>query len=174
MLQMPMRRASREHPDERTFLLKSMDKISELPDASLDIESDNLIKRYQRRPRQLEQLCLADFAAWYNCVKSDDLSPAQETESKMLVEEYPPERNFDDNTDDDPSHYRGFEFEEQYYLKGGMKLVKRKKSMIIRSVHFNKSKDPENYFREQLMLYTPWRDENKDLNKELYIIPRKV
>ena len=71
---MPLRRSSREFqfintsdPDERTFLVKSMDKIKELPDQSLDIESDNVIKRYQRRPKQLEKLCLAGFVAWFNC-----------------------------------------------------------------------------------------------------------
>ena len=47
-----------------------------------------------------------------------------------------------------------------------MKPVKRKKPKIIRSVSFNKDKDPENYFREQLMLYTPWRNETTDLMKE--------
>ena len=71
---MPLRRSSREFqfintsdPDERTFLLKSMDEIKELPNNSCDIESDNIIKRYQRRPKQLENVCLADFVAWYNC-----------------------------------------------------------------------------------------------------------
>ena len=54
---------------------------------------------------------------------------------------------------------------EEYELKGGLKLVKRQKSKIIWSVRFNKHKDPENYSREQLMLYTPWRNENKDLMK---------
>ena len=45
VLQMPLRRSSREfqfvntsEPDERTFLLKCMDKIKELPDNSIDIE----------------------------------------------------------------------------------------------------------------------------------------
>ena len=68
VLQMPMRRASREfqfintsHPEERTFLLKTIEKIKELPDKSTDIESDNVLKRYQRRPRKLELLCLAHF-----------------------------------------------------------------------------------------------------------------
>lgn len=51
VLQIPMRRSSREfqfintsQPDERTFLLKKLDNLKELP----DIESDNLIKRYQK------------------------------------------------------------------------------------------------------------------------------
>ena len=60
VLQMPTRRSSREfqfintsHPDERTFLLKKLDKQKELSDNSPDIESDNLIKRYQRRPKKV-------------------------------------------------------------------------------------------------------------------------
>ena len=63
VLQMPLRRSSREFqfintsdPDERTFLVKSMEKIKELPDHSLDIQSDNVIKKYQRRPKQLEKV----------------------------------------------------------------------------------------------------------------------
>ena len=34
---------------------------------------------------------------------------------------------------------------------------------IIRYVKYNKKKDPENYFREQLMLFVPWRNEQKNL-----------
>ena len=56
VLQMPLRRSSREfvfintsHPDERTFLLKDMEKLRDLPDNSPDIESDSMIKRYQRK-----------------------------------------------------------------------------------------------------------------------------
>ena len=42
-------------------------------------------------------------------------------------------------------------------------MIKRKKPKVIRSVRFNKSKDPDNYFREQLMLYVPWRNEANDI-----------
>ena len=68
VLQMPMRRSTRDfqlintsHPDERTFLLKKLDKIKELPDNSCDIKSDNIIKHYQRRPKQLENICLVQL-----------------------------------------------------------------------------------------------------------------
>ena len=44
-----------------------------------------------------------------------------------------------------------------------MKLVKRKKTRIFRSVRYNMEKDPENYYREQLVLYIPWRNEHKDI-----------
>ena len=79
-----------------------MDKIKELPDNSVDIESDNIIKRYQRRPKKLENLCLADFVAWFNC-KSDSNQQSKLKTNSSLVEDYPPESNFDDNVDDDLS-----------------------------------------------------------------------
>ena len=78
VLQMLMRRASREfqfintsNPEERTFLLKTLEKIKELPEKSTDIESDDVLKRYQRRPHKLELLCLAHFVAWFNCVNDN-------------------------------------------------------------------------------------------------------
>lgn len=170
VLQMPMRKSSRafqfintSNPDERTFLLKTLDKIKELPDKSQDIESDNLIKRYQRRPRQLQHLCLADFAAWFNCVKEHDSFASKQP--SVVLDDFLPETEFEDNTDDDPCNDNDGIGEHEYQLKGGMKLVKRKRPKIIRSVRFHKNKDPENYYREQLMLYTPWRNENNDLNK---------
>ena len=176
VLQMPLRRSSREfqfintfNPEERTFLLKSMDKLQELPDSSEDIESDNLIKRYQRRPKQLEELCLADFAAWYtiksNCDKQNTSQVEHTSQVKTSTsDDCLPENDFDDNVDDDLTNDKT-ELCEEYELKGGLKLVKRQKSKIMRSVRFNKNKDPENYSREQLMLYTPWRNESKDLMK---------
>ena len=90
------------HPEERTFLLKAMDKLQELPDNSEDIESDNLIKRYQRRPKQLEELCLADFAAWYDCKKQTKSQKDHSTQIKTPTNDgCLPESDFDDNVDDD-------------------------------------------------------------------------
>ena len=40
---------------------------------------------------------------------------------------------------------------------------KRKVPRIIRYVRYNRKKDLENYYREQLMLFIPWRNEQKDL-----------
>ncbi len=149
-------------------MLKKIDKLRELPDTSPDIESDNIIKRYQRRPKQLENMCLADFVAWFNCVKDfDGIEESEQCRSKFY--DFAPENNLEDNTDDDPGNVNCNELENkvtQFKLKGGMKLVKRKKPKIIRSVRFNKKKDPENHYREQLMLYTPWRKETVDLIKD--------
>ena len=55
---------------------------------------------------------------------------------------------------------------DEYEMKGGITLVKRQKPRTIRSVRFNKNKDPKNYCREQIMLYTSWGDETAELLKD--------
>ena len=172
VFQIPLRRSSREFqfintsdPDERTFLLKSMDKIRELPDNSLDIESDNVIKRYQRRPKQLENVCLADFVVWYNG-KGEANEQKEFKSNSSTADDYLPENIIHDNLDDDVSDEEQTFEKDEYEIKEGITLVKRQKPRIIRSVRFNQKKDPENYCREQIMLYIAWRNETKDLLKD--------
>lgn len=50
-------------PEKRTFLLKDKVELDQLPENSTDIAVDNMIKRYSKRPRQLEQWCLADVTS---------------------------------------------------------------------------------------------------------------
>ena len=142
-----------------------MDKIKELPDNSIDIESDNIIKRYQRRPKQMENVCLADFVAWYNC-KSESNEQRHLKTSSPCADDYLPESIIDDNLDDDVCDLEQTSENDKYEMKGGITLVKRQKPRIILSVRFNKDKDPENYYREQIMLYTAWRNESRDLLKD--------
>ena len=176
VLQIPLRCSSRDvqfistsPPDERTFLIKKLEKLRELPDSSHDIESDNIIKWYQRRPKQLGKFCLADFVAWFECVK-DTQYDANSSEPLLTASgDFLPETNFEENTDDDPNDTNVTDPQcelSKYKLKGGLKLVKRKKAKIIRYVRYHKDKDPEKHHREQLMLYTPWRKENIDLIKD--------
>ena len=156
VLQMPLRRSSWEFqfintsdPDERTFLVKSMDKIKEFPDKSLDIESDNVIKRYQRRPKQLEKLCLTDFVTWFNCKSESNQQKAISPNVDVAIATDDSLLEFYDNLHDDLSDNDELLHEsDQYEMNGGITLVKRQKSRIIWSVRFNKNKDPENYCRE--------------------------
>lgn len=48
-------------------------------------------------------------------------------------------------------------------MKDGFVLKQRKIQKILRYVIFNREQDPENYFREQLMLFFPWRIKKHDL-----------
>ncbi len=146
VLQMLLRRSSREFqfintsdPDERTFLLKSMDKIKELPDNSCDIESDIIIKRYQRRPKQLENVCLADFVAWYNC-KSEGNEQIKAKPNSPLADDYLPENNADDNLDDDLSKLEQTSEKDEYEMKGGITLIKRQKPRVIHQLYLIKAK----------------------------------
>ena len=45
-------------------------------------------------------------------------------------------------------------------FKNGIILRRRTKSKIIRFRNYRLASDPENYFRERLMLYVPWRTES--------------
>ena len=49
--------------EERIFLLKSKAVLDELPAESTDVESENVIQRYSKRPRQLSKFCLADYVS---------------------------------------------------------------------------------------------------------------
>ncbi len=142
-----------------------MYKIEELPENSCDIESDNIIKRYQRRPKQLENVCLADFVPWYKC-KSEGNDHIKPKPNSSLADVCLPENNVDDNLDDDLSDLEQTSDKDEYEMKGRITLIKRQKPRIIRSVRFNKNKDPEKFCREQIMLYTAWRNETTDLLKD--------
>ena len=167
-LQIPLTKCTRDIvfvntsvPEERIFLLKPKAALDELPAESTDVESDNVIQRYSKRPKQLSKYCLAD-----NVSKVDIIYPKG---NKV------PEKVNDKNDDDQGNSSSSNESEDSldddnsqgsdllYKTKNGIKYKKRKVPRIIRYVKYNKKKDPENYFREQLMLFVPWRNEQKDL-----------
>lgn len=93
LLQLPMRKSSREvifinttPPEERVELLKSVNDIKELDDDSEDIYTSGLIKRYTKCPAHLEQITLADYAAWYDssCKQYVKQSIEVDTDSQPL------------------------------------------------------------------------------------------
>ena len=160
VLQLPMRKASRQiifintsSPKERVELLKPLNDIKEMDDSD-DIYTSGLLKRYFKRPVQLEHLTLADWAAWYDnsgkpYVKQFNDLDADGLITENFIDHY---QNDDDDKDDN---------DEIKKILG--KTKKRKKARIIRSVWFNKQADPEKHYRELIMLFTAWRNEEIDL-----------
>ena len=85
------------------------------------------------------------------------------------------EKNDDDNNESSSSDENEDSLEDEngvedshssdllYKAKNGTRCEKRKVPRIIRYVRYNKKKDMENYCRGQLMLFIPWRNEQKDL-----------
>ena len=167
-LQIPLTKCTRDIvfvntsvPEERIFLLKPKAVLDELPAESTDVESDNVIQRYSKRPKQLSKFCLADYVS-----KVDIIYPKGNKVTEKVNDKNEDDRcdssssnESEDSLDDDNS--RGSDL--LYKTKNGTKYKKRKVPRIIRYVKYNKKNDPENYFREQLMLFVPWRNEQKDI-----------
>ena len=148
-------------PEERIFLLKPKAVLDELPAESTDVESDNVIQRYSKRPRQLSKFCLADYVS-----KVDIIYPKGNKFPEKVND-----KNDDDSCDSSSSNESEDSLDDGniqssdllYKAKNGTKYKKRKVPRVIRYVKYNEKKDPENYFREQLMLFVPWGNEQKDL-----------
>ena len=148
-------------PEERIFLLKPKAVLDELPAESTDVQSENVIQKYSKRPMQLGKLCLADY------VSKVDVTYPKGNKFSEKVDDTNDDDSFvnssgdesDDSFDDNNSQSSNLLFE----AKNGTQYKKRKVQRIIRYVRYNRKRDPENYFREQLMLFVPWRNEQKDL-----------
>lgn len=167
VLQLPMRKAPRQvvfintsPPSERVKLLKPLSDIKDTDDDSGDIYTGHLIKRYTKRPASLEHLTLADWAAWNDTDTKPYIKQSKELDSDSLLletainEVNDDDYNNDDGDDDNHTHSK---------CKSSKKNKRRKIVRIIRSVWFNKETEPEIYFRELIMLFTSWRNDNTDL-----------
>ena len=162
VLQMPLTKGSRDvlflstsPPDERVQLLKQKYQLEELSPDSTDIHHKNIFERYAKRPKQLERWCLADYASQLE-VKYP------EKETPEVLEEV----NDDDvqASGDEESDEKEFsEHKTVVTLKNGIVIRRRSHALVIRYVHYSAKTDPENHYREKLLLFMPWRDERVDL-----------
>ena len=84
-------------PEERTHLIKSFTELKELPPTSKNIEMDNALKRYKRRPKTLQHLCYADFVSWYDlCTETRKDKPVRLNDESELPEiEYQSDKDED-------------------------------------------------------------------------------
>ena len=169
-LQIPLTKGTREvvyintcASRERVFLLKPKGVLDELPAESTNIESDNIVQRYSKRPRQLQRFCLADYVSKVDVVypKGNKLPETIEYRNDDSISD---ENSSDENSEDEETVENGNTASDLIHIaKNGTKYKYRKVPKVIRYVRYNQTKDPENYYREQLMLFMPWRNEQKDL-----------
>ena len=119
------------------------------------------------RPKHLENVCLADFVACYSKSQKQKISKSQkENVSSNEDDEYIDEENdheFDSNDHDICGDEILQSGEEISCTKSGPIYVMRKRPRVICYVKFQREKSERNYCREHLMLFYPWRDEQKDL-----------
>ena len=136
--QLPMKKSSRQvifintaPPNERVQLLKPINDILEMEDDCEEVYTGGLLQRYAKRPVTLEHLTLADWAAWYDSSGKPYIKISFQNDTDNLPFETASENNDDDLCNE---------------LSNEKKNKKRSIARVIRSVWFNKEKDPEKHF----------------------------
>ena len=86
-------------PGERVELLKPMSEIKEMEDECEEIHSGGLLKRYAERPASLQNVTLADWAAWYD--SSSKSYQKKPNATQIDLDNLPTELSIDDETNDD-------------------------------------------------------------------------
>ena len=167
VLQMPLTKASRDVAfintssiDERVILVKPETELQKLSDNSTDIECSNIVRRYSKRPKQLENWCLADYVSQLDVIFPKQSTNEVQTELETNDDEIHDAEDVESGSDTDD------EFKEDstlVVLKNGIKIKRRKTPRVIRYLRFNLKTDPENSYREKLMLFSTWRCESSDL-----------
>ena len=106
ILQLPMRKSSREvisvntsPPGEGVELLKPMSEIEEMEDECEEIHSGGLMKRYADRHASLQNVTLADWAAWYDSSSKHHQKKSNATQ--IDLDNLPLESLNDDETNND-------------------------------------------------------------------------
>lgn len=135
-------------PEDRIAILKPQFILDAMEDDDTDVYSSNIIHRYSKRLRHqmLESLCLAEFAMWYDC-----LAKKYNTEDQSLLE-----------TSCDTSEQNSLP-DKIKLIDGDGVMIKRKSPAIPRYHVFFVNKESERHFHQQLLLFFPWRDEQRDL-----------
>lgn len=121
---------------ERIRILKSnaaLKKSNEMQPDSTEIFADDAFKKYTMRNKKYNDICLADFIANHT-KKTKNATNDDEIDNDI-------------NTDD---------INEERYRN-------RQQSAIIRYRIYKLHQDPINYYREQILLFLPWRNEKTEV-----------
>ena len=154
VLSIPLRRCSQsvvfintDNKESRDALLLPFSQLQKLDDDNEDVYCKNIIDRYAARPKHCEDMCLAQFAASYTynrCIAEDENEFAHEFDSDIP----------DDS--DEITHTNVIK------LQNGLgQMRKRKRKAVIWWHNFNIEKEPEKHYRSCIMLFLPWRTEEK-------------
>jgi hypothetical protein len=146
VLQMPLSKNSRDivyintnPPHERVYMKKSKSELELLDPDCTDVVVKGMLDHYLNRPNELEDICLADFAANYTF------------HTKLNKK-----RKFDEIDNEVTSNFWKLKDNSGY-------IIKRTKSRIIRYRRYDVTQNKEDFYREQLMLYLPYRNEDTEI-----------
>jgi hypothetical protein len=170
-LGLPFRKSSRAYqfiptspPEDRTFIARQDWELKQLDNDSTDIAYPSLVDKYANRPFELDDLSLAQFVAWYEPIRPANVAP---------------EDVDDDNPKPDESMFFPKEVVDEQIIEEDLEDIdddaeapaykKRRRAKIIRYVRYSLSKDPDNFYREQLLLFHPWsarKTQPQELNEK--------
>ena len=160
--------------EQRNRILKSDEQLRRLAGTSTKVYQKTTLEHYANRPNSTEiavnfgDMCLAEYVAEFvyisntkyqkiqerNLIRTENVSDDSEEDDEIAldVDEIIP------RTDDavDNNMYR--------QLKSDGYIRARTISRILRYKKYNKNKEPNNYFRSQIMLFYPWRKEEEFLS----------
>ena len=181
---------------QRTRMVRSERELRALGEESTDIFLENMTHYYSYRSAALEDCTLAAFYANFTFVKARQPAPANRAaaadEDAEAAEDEVNVDNPDGNGDQDQNHQEDQDGEEEQmdadhervedFLiyrrteRGRRVLLGRVKRRtcprVIRYVRYSRQQDEPNYYREQLMLFLPWRNEETELGEDINFVER--
>ena len=160
VLSIPLRKSSRavkyintNPKKDRVSILLPHDKIQSMDDDDEEVFASSIIEKYASRPTELDDKCLAWFAANYDrCSPTTNSTQNRQAPMQSLESDVVPNLTEDLNEQEC----------QVITLQNNLgKMRKRKTEAIIRWHKFNKEKEPEKYYRAKLFLFMPWRNEEE-------------
>ena len=140
--------------NERIITIQSPEQIKDKDDNDKDVlNPTTLVSKYETRPRELAHFCYADFASILD--QSRGYKP-KTNDMETEDDEFTTENNEYEYTDIFNMTTFGpdkSKFQKVYH--------KRQHRHVIRWVGYNEEKYPNNFYREQLMIYIPWHNEDQ-------------
>ncbi len=171
---------------DRSRMLKRREILTRLDRDSTDIYCAGLLGHYSNRSNSIEDICLAEFAAFYEYYSTENYKNyGKKKEDQKLTKFEDDDINDDEessssdqiDSSDTDGRVTVTEYTSSIFIKQLKKdgYVKRRKvPKILRYKRYNYSMQPYNFMRTELMLYMPWRDETKEVEVEFDKIGQKL
>ena len=148
-LQIPLTKGTRDvvyintcTPAERVFLLKPKSILDELPAESTNIESDNIVQRYSKRPRQLQRFCLADYVSKVDIIypKGNKLPENVDDKNDDSISDGSSSVKNEDSEDGETPENENSVSGLIHIAKNGTKYKYRNVPRVIRYVRYNRKR----------------------------------
>ena len=131
----------------RTRMLKPQSILEVMNHDDTNVYASSILDKYENRPNELEDMCLADFASNYVSKKADLQVEPEDIKSYTApvsgIDELQPSTNI-------------------IVLKKDLgEMKKRSRPCVIRFHKVSKLKSSEEFYLRLLQLYMPWRNESE-------------